>query len=320
MDNRKQRSANQVLQPSVKIGELAEALPVILETVADDNYALIDSGNGEKLERYGPYRIIRPEPQALWQRTLPESEWRKADAIFTSGKDKDEEGAGRWQFPATPLGETWPLEWDGISYHGRFTSFRHVGVFPEQAAHWRYMERAIGGARREIKVLNLFGYTGLASLAAARCGAHVTHVDASKKAIGWARENQSLAGLQDKPIRWICDDAVKFCERELRRENRYDAILLDPPKYGRGPKGEIWQLFEHLPHMLEMTAKLTSNRPLFVILTAYSIRASFYAMHELMRDAFAQKGGLLESGELVIAGESGNRRLSTSLFSRWSAA
>jgi 23S rRNA (cytosine1962-C5)-methyltransferase len=296
----------------------AERLPLILEVLPNDDYALIDSGDGEKLERYGRLRIVRPEGQAIWRRALPDSEWRKADAIFTG--DTDEEGMGRWRFPRAPLGETWPMRHDGIDYLGRFTSFRHVGVFPEQASHWDHMASLIEAARRPVKVLNLFGYTGLASLVAARAGAEVTHVDASKKAIGWARENQEMARLADRPIRWICEDAMKFAEREERRGSRYDIVLFDPPAYGRGPKGEVWQLFEDLPRLTELTRAILSPRPLAVVLTAYSIRASFFAIHALMRDTFAGMGGRVESGELVIREEAAGRALSTSLFSRWLAA
>ena len=296
----------------------AETVPLILEVEPGADYALIDSGDGRKLERYGPYRIDRPEGQAIWRPALPESAWTKADAVFTG--DTDEEGMGRWRFPNTPLGETWPMKHDGIDYLGRFTSFRHVGVFPEQASHWAHMEGLIRAAKRPVKVLNLFGYTGIASLVAARAGAQVTHVDASKKAIGWARENQEMARLTEKPIRWICDDAVKFCEREARRDSRYDIVLLDPPAYGRGPKGEVWQLFDDLPAMAEATRAILTPKPLCVVLTAYSIRASFFATHALMRDTFAGMGGRVESGELVIREQSAGRRLSTSLFSRWVAA
>ena len=299
----------------------AERLPLILEVAPGEDYALIDSGDGEKLERYGPYRIVRPEGQAIWRRALPASEWAKADAIFTG--DTDEEGVGRWRFPKGALGETWPMRHDGIAYHGRFTSFRHVGVFPEQGSHWAHMEELIRAANRPasrpVKVLNLFGYTGLASLVAARAGAEVTHVDASKKAIGWARENQALARLENKPIRWIVDDAMKFVEREARRDSRYDIVLFDPPQFGRGPKGEVWQLFDHLPAMTELVRSILTPRPLAVVLTAYSIRASFFAIHALMRDNFAGMGGTMESGELVIREEAGGRALSTSLFSRWVA-
>jgi len=318
-DSRERPEAAALAQPTRRrSGPLPdERLPVILEVLPDDDYALLDSGSGRKLEQYGPYRIIRPEGQAIWQPAWEEAEWSRADAIFTG--DVDEEGMGRWRFPRTPLGETWPMRHDGIAYLGRFTSFRHVGVFPEQASHWEHMRGLIEEARRPIKVLNLFGYTGLASLVAARAGAQVTHVDASKKAIGWARENQEMAGLSDRPIRWIVEDAVKFAEREARRGNGYDIILLDPPAYGRGPKGEVWQLFEHLPALVETCRAILSPKPLAVILTAYSIRASFFSIHALMRDCFAGMGGRVESGELVIREKSAGRALSTSLFSRWVA-
>lgn len=295
----------------------AENLPVILEVAPNADYALLDSGAGEKLEQYGPYRIVRPEGQAIWQRALPAKEWDRADAIFTG--NTEEEGMGRWHFPKVPLGETWPMKHDGIDYLGRFTSFRHVGVFPEQASHWDHMAGLIQAAKRPVKVLNLFGYTGLASLVAARAGAEVTHVDASKKAIGWARENQEMAGLGQKPIRWIVDDAMKFAEREERRGSRYDIILFDPPAYGRGPKGEVWQLFEDLPALTDICRAILTPKPLAVVLTAYSIRSSFFAIHALMRDAFAGMGGTVESGELIIREKSAGRALSTSLFSRWVA-
>ncbi|WP_407965514.1 class I SAM-dependent rRNA methyltransferase [Bartonella sp. C271] len=294
-----------------------EKLPFILETKTSTDYALIDSGNGKKLERYGSYRIIRPESQALWQPALSQKNWANVDAIFTG--NRDEEGIGRWYFPKKPLGETWPLSWNGLSFLGRFTSFRHVGVFPEQDAHWRSLEEQIIKTNRPVKLLNLFGYTGIASLIGARSGAIVTHVDASKKAIIWAKANQEKAGLLDRPIRWICDDAIKFVERELRRQKSYDLILLDPPAYGRGPHNEIWQLFDHLPTMIKNCRKLLSNKPLAVILTVYSIRASFYTFHTLMRDAFTNLGGTIESGELILREESAGRALSTSLFSRWIA-
>ena len=295
----------------------AERLPLILEVAPSDDYALLDSGDGRKLEQYGPYRIVRPEGQAIWRPALPDREWGRADAIFTG--NTDEEGMGRWQFPRNPLGETWPMKHDGIDYLGRFTSFRHVGVFPEQGSHWDHMAALIENARRPVKVLNLFGYTGLASLVAARAGAEVTHVDASKKAIGWARENQEVARLTNKPIRWIVEDAMKFAEREERRGSRYDIILFDPPAYGRGPKGEVWQLFEHLPALADICRSTLTPKPLAVVLTAYSIRASFFAIHALMRDTFAGMGGAMESGELIIREKSAGRALSTSLFSRWVA-
>jgi len=294
---------------------LKDQAGVILTTPSSDDYELIDSGEGRKLERYGDKYVERPEGQAIWRRSASAEEWAKADAIFTG--DRDEEGAGRWLFPKGDFGETWPLQFDGMSFHGRFTSFRHVGVFPEQAAHWHGLQNAIRNANRPIKMLNLFGYTGVASLVGARAGAEVTHVDASKKAIGWGRENQELAGLQEKPIRWICDDAVKFCAREVRREQSYDVILLDPPAYGRGPKGEVWQLFDHLPHMLDLVRELQSQNPLMTVLTSYAIRASSFALHEIMQEVMAGLDGELESGELVLSQTFGQRSLSTSMFTRF---
>jgi 23S rRNA (cytosine1962-C5)-methyltransferase len=295
----------------------AERVPIVLEVHPGPDYALLDSGNGEKLEQYGPYRIVRPEGQAIWQPALGGEDWQRADAIFTG--DTDEEGMGRWRFPGTRLGETWPMRHDGIDYLGRFTSFRHVGVFPEQAPHWDFVAGLIGRAGRPLRVLNLFAYTGLASLVAARAGAEVTHVDASRKAMGWARENQERAGLAAGPIRWIVDDATKFCEREARRSSRYDIVLMDPPAYGRGPNGEVWQLFSDLPRLAALSRRILTDRPLAVVLTVYSIRASFFAIHTLMRDVFAGMGGVVESGELVLREQSAGRALSTSLFSRWVA-
>jgi 23S rRNA (cytosine1962-C5)-methyltransferase len=298
----------------------AERVPLILESAGAGDFHLIDSGDGLKLEQYGPYRIVRPEAQALWPKTLPAHVWDNANAIFTG--DTDEDGMGRWRFPSDALGETWPMALLDVDFHGRFTAFRHVGVFPEQIAHWAWMKSQVEQAGRPLKVLNLFGYTGVASLVAAAAGAEVTHVDASKKAIGWARENQSLSRLDKAPIRWICEDAMKFILREERRGNQYDIILTDPPKFGRGPNGEVWQLFEHLPVMLDICRELLSPKAHGLVLTAYSIRASFYSIHELMRETMRGKRGLVESGELVIReggldGKTPGRALSTSLFSRW---
>ncbi len=320
-----QRPAGQESAPARRLepraGEKpAETVPLILETAPTAGYHLIDSGDGEKLEQYGPYRIVRPEAQALWPKALPAAVWEKADAIFTG--DTDEDGMGRWRFPREALGETWPMQLLETDFLGRFTSFRHVGVFPEQLAHWSWMKDQVGSAGRPLKVLNLFGYTGVASLIAAKAGAEVTHVDASKRAIGWARENQAMARAEKLPIRWICDDAMKFIQREERRGSRYDIILTDPPKFGRGPNGEVWQLFDHLAAMLDVCREILSHDARGLVLTAYSIRASFYSIHELMRETMRGRGGRVESGELIIReggldGKAPGRALSTSLFSRW---
>ncbi len=305
--------------PRPRTEPLSRRVPVMLETQGWSDYALLDSGNGEKLERYGKYRIVRPEAQALWTPRRRATEWEGADAKFVGIGEDETAGdtGGRWRYKK-PLPETWPIAYDGIPFLGRFTSFRHVGVFPEQATHWEWMKNLIAGAGRPVKILNLFAYTGVASLVAAKAGAEVTHIDASKKAIGWARENQTLGALDALKIRWICDDAVKFVEREERRGNRYDGIILDPPKFGRGPKGEVWDIFTDLRPLTAACVGLLSERALFMILTAYSIRASFYSIDELAAECLADRGGLLESGELVLQEEDGGRKLSTSLFSRWS--
>ncbi len=289
-------------------------IPVMLETSGFEDYALIDSGDGAKLERYGRYRIVRPEPQAMWRRRAENADWESANAIFRGDEDAD----GRWRF-ARPIGDNWPMRFEDISFLGRFTAFRHVGVFPEQEPHWRWIANRIKSQGRPGKVLNLFGFTGIASLIAAKSGATVTHVDASKKTIAWGRENQAASGLSDLPVRWICDDAMKFVLREQRRGNRYDGIILDPPKFGRGPKGEIWEIFHDLADMMRLCRGLLSDQPSFLVLTAYSIRASFVSIHELAAETLSGLSGTLESGELLLREQSGNRLLSTSLFSRWGA-
>lgn len=305
-----------ILPPRPKGSAPKRAPFSLMVTEPWDHYALIDMGHGRKLERYGPYHLIRPEPQAMGSPRLDQEIWDKADAIFSG--DLEEEGPGRWKYPA-PLDETWPTHWDDIRFHGRFTAFRHVGFFPEQAAHWAWMEKQLKKAYlgRPPKILNLFGYSGVASLVAARAGAEVTHVDASKKAVAYGKENQLLAGLEGKPIRWIVDDAMKFVQREIRRGNQYDGILLDPPKFGRGPKGEVWQLFEMLPEMLDACRQILSPQAQFFTLTAYAMRASFAAFDELMIEVMTGQGGIVETGELMIAEEASERRLATSIFSRW---
>jgi 23S rRNA (cytosine1962-C5)-methyltransferase len=289
---------------------------LLLETGGLDDYRLIDSGHGRKLERFGEMTLVRPEEQAIWAPRLPEADWAKADASFTG--DTDEEGAGRWK-RRPGLDESWTCRHGALRFVCRFTSFRHVGAFPEQEAHWRVMTdrlQAMGGTPQ---VLNLFGYTGLASLVAAAAGAEVTHIDASKKAIAWARENQALSGLDDAPIRWICEDAMKFAAREVRRGRQYQCILLDPPKFGRGPKTEVWRLFEHLPEMVDLCRQLIDPERGLLLLTSYAIRSSALMLQELcLEKLVAPIGGRLDSGELVLVGEDG-RRLSTSLFARWSA-
>lgn len=271
-------------------------------------YRLIDSGEGRKLERYGKYTIDRPEPQAMWSRQLPESVWQKADAVFAGDQEADE---GRWNFGGKPVPEKWETHYDGTKFYGRLTPFRHVGFFPEQCSHWDFADTQLKKCDNP-KLLNLFAYTGVASLLAAKAGAQVTHVDASKKAIGWAQENQELAGMKDAPIRWICEDVRKFVAREGRRGNKYNGILLDPPKFGRGANNEIWNLFDDLKETTELCRDILAPENSFLILTTYAIRASHYALYELCREIFPE--AKVESGELVLEEEKSGRKLSTSLF------
>ncbi|MES2907178.1 MAG: class I SAM-dependent methyltransferase [Pseudomonadota bacterium] len=294
------------------MNETPLSMPVLV-TEGWDDYRLVDFGHGRKLERFGPHLIDRPEEQAMGAPLLPAGEWQKADAVF-DGDAEDKEG--RWRL-AKGAPENFALQFENLKFWGRFTPFRHMGFFPEQAAHWRWMERRIKARGGEFRLLNLFGYTGLASLIAAKAGAHVTHIDASKKAIAYARENQELSGLADKPIRWITEDAVTFVQREQRRGNTYDGILLDPPKFGRGPNNETWHLFENLPAHAEECISLLSDQPSFFILTAYAIRASALSLHSLLAPLLKNRGGDLQSGELAVQAQDG-RLLSTSLFSRWS--
>jgi len=286
--------------------------------LADDwaDYALLDSGDGEKLERYGKYRLIRPDPQALWPRRLDEADWRKADATF-SGVEGEE--MGRWRF-IRQVPEKWPMRWGEVDFAARCTPFRHLGVFPEQSVHWRWADGLIRKAKRQTDVLNLFGYTGMASLVCAAAGANVTHVDASKKAIGFARENQAIAGLDKAPIRWIADDALAFVEREVRRGRQYDGIILDPPKHGRGPNGEIWKLDEGFSRLLEACTALLKPEPLFIVATVYAVRLSFLALSQTLGAALGDRQGTLEAGEMAIPEQDSPRVLPTAIFARWRAA
>lgn len=287
----------------------------VMRTRGWDDYALLDSGGGRKLERYGPYTVVRPEPQCLWTPRRPEAEWAAADAVFDPAKGEDED-AGRWRFRDQPR-ESWPLGWGEVRFHGRFTAFRHLAFFPEQAANWAFLDTAVRSAGGQPRVLNLFGYTGVASLVMAAAGAAVTHVDASKKAVAWARENAELSGLTDRPIRWITEDARKYVARELRRGSTYEGIILDPPKYGRGPDGQVWRLFEDLPELARMCAGLLSDNARFLVLNAYAERISGAALAGLLAEAMADRGGRIEWGELALEEDRGDRAIGMSFFARW---
>jgi len=289
--------------------------PLVMRTGAWADYAMLDSGGGRKLERYGPYRVVRPEPQCLWSPRLPAADWASADAVFDPAGDEDE---GRWRFSGQPK-DTWPLAWRGVRFKGRFTAFRHLAFFPEQAANWEWLDQTLRAAGEPGRVLNLFGYTGVASLVCAAAGAQVTHVDASKKAIGWARENAELSGLADRPIRWICEDARRYVQREARRGSRYEGIILDPPKYGRGPGGEVWRLFEDLPELLKLCVELLSENARFLILNGYAERISGLSLGALLAEAMAGRGGKVEWGELALMEDQSERGVGLSFFARWSA-
>jgi 23S rRNA (cytosine1962-C5)-methyltransferase len=284
----------------------------ILRTVSWADYALVDSGDGRKLERYGPYHVVRPEPQCLWKPRLEPDRWEGADAIFDP---TDEDEAGHWRFKAQPR-DTWPMKWGPAAFKARFTSFRHLAVFPEQAANWAWLgERA--AARPGMRVLNLFGYTGVASLVCAANGAAVTHVDASKRSVGWARENAELSGLADRPIRWLCEDARRYVQREARRGAQYDGIILDPPKYGRGPGGEVWRLFEDLPELMAQCVELLSGKASFLLLNAYAARISGLALAHMLQDGLKGRGGRIDWGELALQEDGGGREIGLSFFARW---
>lgn len=285
--------------------------PTILRTTAWPDYALIDSGRGRKLERYGRFSVVRPEPQCLWQPSRPEL-WAEADAEFDP---TDEDEAGNWRIVRRPP-EAFPLRWGEVRFNGRLTPFRHLAFFPEQAANWAWLRDAVAAAERP-RVLNLFGYTGVASLVCAMAGAQVTHVDASKKAVAWAKENAALSGLQ---ARWIVEDARKFVAREVRRGSQYEGVILDPPKYGRGPTGEVWQLFDDLPGMVKLCAQLLSDGGRFLLLNGYAARISGLALGHLLEEALAGRPGRIDWGELALVedGEAG-RAIGMSFFARWSA-
>jgi 23S rRNA (cytosine1962-C5)-methyltransferase len=307
----------------------------LLEAAKWRDYELLDSGDGLKLERFGKYVFERPESQAMWSRALPKSEWKNAHAVF---QPTGEESGGHWDFKKK-VDEKWMMSYPlaltpsplrqaqgDASPSGRGelrfwvmpTPGRHLGVFPEVASHWDWVSGLIQHrANKDTNVLNLFGYTGLATLAAAAAGAKVTHVDASKKSVSWARENQVLSNLGGKPIRWIVDDALKFVEREARRGVKYDGIILDPPKFGRGPKGEVWEVYKSLPDLLNTCRACLSEEPLFVAITVYAVRASAIHVAQALDEMMKQYKGTMDSGEMVTRESSANRLLSQAVYARW---
>ena len=295
------------IQPQLMVGE------------GWDDYRLIDSGHGRKLERYGDFQFIRPDAQALWTPRL--ERWR-AEGEFVPGSDED--GGGRWQFAAPVPAEGWPLSRGPVRFTAQCTPFRHLGFFPDMAPVWDWMGEQLAG-RSDAATLNLFGYTGVGTLALSDFGP-VTHVDASKKSVAQARLNAELSGMTERPLRWIVDDAGKFTAREVRRGKRYDGIILDPPKFGRGPEGEVWRLEEHLPGLLADCRALLDGDSKFLFLTVYAVRMSSLALAGLMDELFADLPGTIEHGDLAVQEEtlrqaqddrSFNRMLPTAIFARW---
>ncbi len=306
------------------------------------DYELLDTGEGEKLEKFGQYVFVRPCEDAVWKKTLNDKEWAKADGKFWSSKTGAKAG---WKFARTVLAKKkWEMEYKGIKFLALPTLFRHLGFFPEQASHWDFIEEKISVAVKQKKnssallhpsdgtfrqqnfssvsqpkFLNLFGYTGVASLFALRAGAEVTHLDASKQTLAWAKENQEASGLEKLPMRIIEDDVLKFLEREAKRGNKYDAIIMDPPKFGRGPKGEVWKIEEMLPKLLSQTRKVLSDKPLFVILTSYAVDFSSLSLGYALEDMMKNFVGSVEAGELCILEKSNNRLIPLANTAVWSA-
>ena len=273
-----------------------------------DHWGLIDSGNGQKLERYGKFTVVRPEPQAMW---APARDDWDPDATFVPGSD--EEGGGRW-VQHQPVPKQWELARDDVKFNASLTPFRHLGFFPDMAPQWDWMRERAADA----DILNLFGYTGVGTLQLSNAGARLVHVDASKKSVEQGKENAQLSGMADRPIRWIVDDASKFTAREVRRARRYDGILLDPPKFGRGPEGEVWRLEENLAPLLADCRKLLDANSRFLVLTVYAVRMSALAIGELVKQTLADLGGRIEIGEMAVREEARGILLPTAIFARWS--
>ena len=273
-----------------------------------EDWGLIDSGNGGKFERYGRFKVVRPEPQAMW---VPARNAWDADATFVPGSD--EEGGGRWD-QHRPLPDQWELSRGPVKFHSSLTPFRHLGFFPDMAPQWEWMRERAASA----DVLNLFGYTGVATLLLSEAGAQLVHLDASKKSVEQGKENARLSALDNRPIRWIVDDASKFTAREVRRGRRYDGIILDPPKFGRGPEGEVWRLEENLAPLLADCRKLLDENSRFLVLTVYAVRMSALAIGELVRQTLGGLGGDVEMGEMAVREEARGLLLPTAIFARWS--
>jgi 23S rRNA (cytosine1962-C5)-methyltransferase len=304
----------------------------IIITKSSPDYELLDSGEGEKLERFGDVVLARPDPQALWRKRLSLGEWKKADGIFgkaESGKKDSQEAKGDrgdWSLNKNAQ-DRWSIDFAGLKFWIKPTAFKHVGIFPEQAPNWEWLKKQIENvkSKNEIEILNLFGYTGGATLACAQAGAKVVHIDGSKTAITWARDNAELSGLKDKPIRWIVEDARTFVEREIRRGRSYDGIIMDPPSFGHGPEDELWKIEDHFLPLIENCKKLLKPKPLFFLINGYSAGYSAIAYGNNLLPLVEKFGGTIETGELAIeenggpnGGNEPQRLLPCGIFARWS--
>lgn len=280
-------------------------------------YELVDTGGGRKLERFGQYTLVRPEPQAKWKAKLGAARWDAADGEFVKGRPGR---AGEWKFRRA-IPSRWAMQRKDLRFWVQPAPSGHVGVFPDQASHWDWIAELTKRAGRRVQALCLFGHTGLATLAAAAAGAEVTHIDASRHAVEWARENQSLSGLKERPMRWIVEDALTFARREARRGNRYNAMILDPPRFGRGPSGELWKLEESLPELLRACRKLLDESPVFVLLNVYTtVLTQGRTEKEAQRlraglQKMLERSATVSSGSLALQ-DAANRRISTSVFAR----
>ena len=287
--------------------------------IADNwkDYEVIDTSSGEKLERWGDYILVRPDPQVIWNTPKNNSGWKKPNGHY----HRSSKGGGEWEFFKLP--NEWSINYNSLTFNLKPFSFKHTGLFPEQAVNWDWFSSIIKEAKKkdpskQIKVLNLFAYTGGATLSAAAAGAHVTHVDASKGMVGWAKENAVSSGLADAPIRWLVDDCVKFVEREIRRGNKYDAIIMDPPSYGRGPKGEIWKIEDSIYPFIELTANILTDTPLFFLVNSYTTGLQPAVLSYMIETAIVKKfGGHVDSSEIGLPVSSNGLILPCGASGRW---
>ncbi|MBQ4218442.1 MAG: class I SAM-dependent methyltransferase [Butyrivibrio sp.] len=278
------------------------------------DYEVIDTSSGEKLERWGDYMLVRPDPQVIWKTDKKHFGWKKWNGHY----HRSSKGGGEWEFRNLP--EEWTINYKELTFNLKPFSFKHTGLFPEQAANWDWFSSLIKEANREIKVLNLFAYTGGATVSAAKAGAKVTHVDAAKGMVAWAKENAASSGLSDAPIRYLVDDCVKFVEREIRRGNKYDGIIMDPPSYGRGPKGEIWKIEDSVFPFIELTSKLLSDNPLFFLINSYTTGLQpavlSYMLHTVLDPIHP---GTIEANEIGLPVKSNGLVLPCGASGRWTA-